>query len=49
MSLFLDHVVGLGADSYWFGLVFGVGCSAMLMVLRLVYVERVMDGEALYA
>ena len=47
MSLFLDHVVGLGADSYWLGLVFGVGCSAMLMVLRLVYVERVMDGEAL--
>ena len=47
MSLFLDHVVGLGADSYWLGLVFGVGCSALLMVLRLVYVERVMDGEAL--
>ena len=47
MSLFLDHVVGLGADSYWLGLVFGVGCSAMLMILRLVYVERVMDGEAL--
>ena len=47
MSLFLDHMVGLGADSYWLGLVFGVGCSAMLMILRLVYVERVMDGEAL--
>ena len=46
MSLFLDHMVGLGADSYWLGLVFGVGCSAMLMILRLVYVERVMDGEA---
>ena len=45
MSLFLDHVMGLGADSYWLGLDFGVGCSAALMVLRLIYVERVMDGR----
>ena len=45
MSLLLDHSFGLGADSYWLGLVFGVGCSAGFMVLRLVYVERVMDGK----
>ena len=45
MSLFLDHVMGWGADSYWLGLDFGVGCSALLMVLRLLYVERVMDGR----
>ena len=37
--------MGLGADSYWLGLDFGVGCSAALMVLRLIYVERVMDGR----
>lgn len=45
MSLLLDHGFAMGADSYWLGLVFGVGCSAFFMVLRLVYVERVMDGK----
>ncbi len=45
MSLFLDHIMGWGADSYWLGLDFGVACSAGLMVLRLLYVERVMDGR----
>lgn len=45
MSLFLDNEMGLGADSYWLGLVFGVGCSAFFMVLRLIYVERVLDGK----
>ncbi len=45
MSLLLDHGFGLGTASYWLGLVFGVGCSAFFMVLRLVYVERVMDGK----
>ena len=45
MSLLLDSVTDLGAASYWFGLDFGVGCSALLMVLRLFYVERVMDGR----
>ena len=45
MSLLLDHGFGLAADSYWLGLDFGVGCSALFMILRLVYVERDMDGK----
>ena len=45
MSLLLDHGFGLAADSYWLGLDFGVGCSALFMIFRLVYVERVMDGK----
>lgn len=45
MSLFLDHVLRLGAESYWLGLIFGVACSAGLMVLRLRYVEQVLAGE----
>ena len=45
MSLLLDHGFAMGADSYWLGLVFGVACSAGFMILRLVYVERVMDGK----
>lgn len=45
MSILLDSVTDLGAASYWLGLDFGVGCSALLMVLRLFYVERVMDGR----
>ena len=45
MSLFLDSHTALGADSFWLGLDFGVGCSALLMVLRLLYVERKLDGR----
>lgn len=45
MSLFLDSHTALGADSFWLGLDFGVGCSAFLMILRLLYVERKMDGR----
>lgn len=45
MSLFLDSHTALGADSFWLGLDFGVGCSAFLMVLRLLYVERKLDGR----
>lgn len=45
MSLFLDYGLDLGAESYWLGLIFGVACSAGLMVLRLCYVERVMAGR----
>lgn len=45
MSLFLDSHAALGADSFWLGLDFGVGCSAFLMVLRLLYVERKLDGR----
>lgn len=45
MSLFLDNEMAMGADSYWLGLVFGVGCSAFFMILRLIYVERVLDGK----
>ena len=45
MSLFLDSHTGLGADSFWLGLDFGVGCSAFLMILRLLYVERKLDGR----
>lgn len=43
MSLFLDSHTALGADSFWLGLDFGVGCSAFLMILRLLYVERKLD------
>lgn len=45
MSLFLDSHTALGANSFWLGLDFGVGCSALLMVLRLLYVERKLDGR----
>lgn len=45
MSLFLDIHTALGADSFWLGLDFGVGCSAFLMILRLLYVERKLDGR----
>lgn len=45
MSLFLDSRTALGADSFWLGLDFGVGCSAFLMILRLLYVERKLDGR----
>lgn len=45
MSLFLDSHTALGADSFWLGLDFGVVCSAFLMVLRLLYVERKLDGR----
>lgn len=47
MSLFLDSHTALGADSFWLGLDFGVGCSALLMVLRLLYVERKLDGRSM--
>lgn len=47
MSLFLDSHTALGADSFWLGLDFGVGCSAFLMVLRLLYVERKLDGRSM--
>lgn len=47
MSLFLDSRTALGADSFWLGLDFGVGCSAFLMILRLLYVERKLDGRPL--
>ena len=45
MRLLLDSHTALGADSYWLGLDFGVGCSALLMVLRLLYVERELAGK----
>lgn len=45
MSLFLDSHTALGADSFWLGLDFGVGCSAFLMILRLLYVEKKLDGR----
>lgn len=45
MSLFLDSHTALGAESFWLGLDFGVGCSAFLMILRLLYVERKLDGR----
>lgn len=45
MSLLLDSHTALGADSYWLGLDFGVGCFALLMVLRLLYVERELAGK----
>lgn len=47
MSLFLDSHTALGADSFWLGLDFGVGCSAFLMILRLLYVERKLDGRSM--
>lgn len=49
MSLFLDAHTNLGADSFWLGLDFGVGCSALLMVLRLLYVERELAGKPVFS
>ena len=49
MSLFLDSHTALGADSFWLGLDFGVGCSAFLMILRLLYVERKLDGKPVFS
>lgn len=40
MGLFLDQVMGHGALSYWQGLDFGVGCSALFLVVRLWYIEK---------
>lgn len=40
MSLLLDRMTDLGAASYWLGLDFGVGLSALFMIGRLIYVER---------
>ena len=45
MSLFLDAHTSLGADSFWLGLDFGVFCSAALMVVRLLWVERELSGK----
>lgn len=39
-SLFLDKVFGNGAFSYWQGMDFGVFCSAVLVTLRLIYIEK---------
>ncbi len=47
MGLFLDFVMGHGALSYWQGLDFGVGCSAVFLVVRLVIIERRMKKEKL--
>lgn len=40
VSLLLDNMTSLGAASYWLGLDFGVGLSAIFMIGRLIYVER---------
>lgn len=40
MGLFLDRVLGHGALSYWQGLDFGVGCSALFLVIRLWIIEK---------
>ncbi len=40
MGLFLDLSLGHGPESYWQGLDFGVGCSALLLLIRLWQVER---------
>lgn len=45
MGLFLDHVIGNGVYAYWQGLDFGVGCSATLMVFRLIYMEKKYSTE----
>lgn len=39
-GLFLDHGLGHGALSYWQGLDIGVGTSALLLVGRLVWMEK---------
>ena len=38
--LFLDHTLGNGAFAYWQGIDFGIACSAILVTLRLIYVEK---------
>lgn len=40
MGLFLDFILHQGPISYWRGLDFGVGCSALFLVIRLFYVEK---------
>ena len=40
MGIFLDFVMEQGPEAYWQGLDFGVGCSALLLVIRLWYIER---------
>lgn len=46
MGLFLDFVLGHGAVSYWQGLDFGVGCSAVFLVARLLIIERRMKEKS---
>ncbi len=46
MGLFLDFVLGHGAVSYWQGLDFGVGCSAVFLVVRLLIIERRMKEKS---
>lgn len=46
MGLLLDHVFGQGALAYWQGLDLGVGCSALLLSVRLWYIERRHRGAA---
>ena len=40
MGIFLDFALGHGPESYWQGLDFGVGCSALLLLARLWQIER---------
>ena len=40
VGLFLDHVMGQGAISYWRGLDCGVGTSAILLLIRLYIIEK---------
>lgn len=46
VGLFLDAHSSLGAYSFWIGLDSGVFCSAVFMILRLVYVTRTFTERA---
>ena len=51
IGFYLDHILNFEAHSYWLGLDFGVGCSAIFMVWRLrkiegKYIDDLEDEEA---
>lgn len=43
-GMLLDHVFGMGPDSYWIGLITGIFFSATFLSLRLRYMEKKVRG-----
>lgn len=46
LGLFLDYKLGNGAFSYWQSLVVGVWCSALLLVVRMLWLQRKLVASA---
>ena len=44
-GLFLDHVLQMGPEAYWIGLITGIFFSALFLSLRLRYIERKVKRE----